>query len=118
MNNYTLTLEFRLSTSDKPIDPDVAVMLNRILSDWHDGRHPFASEMIVEGLQHCLKEATYQACQKRTSEKYGNEMVDTALGCRSSRASIEAYEVFEALRKSSALPHLYSEPKARIERTQ
>jgi len=112
---YKLTLEFELSTLDDPIDPDVAVSLNRIFSDYRDGRYPFAYEMMVEGLQLCLKNATYQMCQKEMFAKYGNEMVTTEYG-KTAKAVLEADKMFDAMRKSSASPYIYNEPKARIER--
>jgi hypothetical protein len=115
--NYKLTLEFKLSTSGEPIDPDVAVMLNHILSDWNDGRNPFSSEMIAAGLRQCLKDAVYHTCQKKAQEKYGNEMVVSDNG-EIARFAIEADKAFEVLIKSLAFPQLYIEPKARIERTQ
>jgi hypothetical protein len=113
--DYTLTLEFKLSTLGEPIDPDVAVMLNRILSDWSDGRHPFSSEMVTEGLRICIKNAVYHTCQKKAQEKYGNEMVTSGNG-KIARFVIEADKAFEVLIKSLAFPQLHIEPKARIER--
>jgi hypothetical protein len=54
-------------------------------------------------------------CQKKMDAKYGNEMVKSEDGKSStSRAHTEANEMYEDLR---SFPYLYSEPKAKIERT-
>ena len=109
--DYDLTLTFRVTTWDKPIDPELAIALNRIFDDWCDGRMPFNVEMVLEGLHFCMKNAAYQVVQKAMSEKYGNEMVPHEDG---KGATSKAY--LEAQKVKLDVPYLAGSPDVRIER--
>jgi hypothetical protein len=116
LHDYDLSLTFELTQYGRPVDPDLAVALNRIFRNCSDGRYPFNVEMVTEALQMCIKNALYQCCQKRAQEKYGNEMVKMDDSWQKSRWSIEADIEFEKLWKESQ-PHLgYNPPDIKIER--
>jgi hypothetical protein len=114
--NYALTLTFGITTFNKPLDLELALALNRVLSDWNDGRYPICKELIDLGLSKCLADAQFQVCQKRAQEEYGNEMVDTGPGMRTGRWYIEAVKEYEAIKASSHFPYADTEVKAKIER--
>jgi len=111
LQTYKLTLTTDLY-SDGPIDPEVALALNRILHDYCDGRLSFNVEMMIEGLLSCLREAAYLAVKKQMVEKYGNEMVEVAEGHQASRWSIEAKKAFNP----EQAPQIKYSLKARIEK--
>lgn len=108
---YKLTLTFHLETYDKPINPELAVALNRVLDDWSDGRYPFDVEMIYEGVHRAMKQAAYQVNQKAMYEKYGNEMVPHEDG---KGATSKAY--LEAQKLPIDVPHVHCSATAKIER--
>jgi len=110
--DYTLKLEFNFTVFDKPVNPEIALALNRILDDWSDGRYPFDVEMIYEGIQRALKQAAYQVNQKTAQEKFGGEMVVSDDG----RTQTARWHV-EAQKMPLDYPYLHSSPKAKIERS-
>lgn len=112
MNDYTLKLEFNFTVFDKPVNPELALALNRILDDWSDGRYPFDVEMIYEGIQRALKQAAYQGNQKTAQEKFGGEMVVSDDG----RTQTARWHL-EAQKMPLDYPYLHSSPKAKIERS-
>ena len=117
-HDYELTLTFKVTQYGSPVDPDLAVAINRIFHDWEEGRHPFNVEMVNEGLRMSIKNALYQCCQKRAMEKYGREMVPVAAGHRRSRWSIEAEKEFDKLWKGGAHPDFCNQPDIKIERAE
>ena len=106
-HDYELTLIFRVNQYERPLDPDLAVALNRIFHAWDEGRHPFNVEMVTAGLRASIKDALYQCCQKRAQEKYGPPML---------RASIEAKKEFNELWKAGVFPGFCNQPDIKIER--
>ena len=115
-HDYELTLTFRVTQYGSPVDPDLAVALNRIFHDRDEGRHPFNVGMVSEGLRLSIKNALYQCCQKRAQEKYGREMVQVCEGYQRSRWSIEAEKEFDELWKTGAHPGFCDQPDIKIER--
>ena len=115
-HDYELTLTFKVTQYDSPVDPDLATALNRIFHGWDEGRHPFNVEMVIAGLRRNIKNALYQCCQKRAQEKYGREMVQIDEGQRS-QWSIEADKEFDELWKAGVFPDFNNPPNIKIERT-
>jgi hypothetical protein len=116
-HDYELTLTFKGTQYGGPVDPDLAVALNRIFHDWEEGRHPFEVEMVNEGLRMGIKNALYQCCQKRAKERDdAKEMVQIAEGYHRSRRSIEAEKEFDALWKAGVYPGFCDQPNIKIER--
>jgi len=116
-HDYELTLTFRVTQYGSPVDPDLAVSVNRILHDWEEGRYPFSVEMLHEGLRQCIKNALYQCCQKRAKEMPdAKEMVQIAQGHRRSRWHIEAEREFDELWKAGEYPGFCNPPNIKIER--
>lgn len=113
--NYKLTLTFDMSTFGGPLDAGMEAALNRVLSDWEDGRYQLYTELIDLGVNKCLADAQLRICEERTRDKYGNEMSDYGEGSRISRAYVEARKEFEALEKSSVFPYASSDVTATIE---
>lgn len=111
MYQYRLTLTVNLTTYDKPINPELAVALNRVLGDWGDGRYSFDVEMMIEGLYRSMKQAAYQVNQKAMYEKYGNEMVPHEDG---KGATSKAY--LEAQKMPIDVPYMHDTFSAKIER--
>lgn len=109
---YEMTLKFKLTSWDKPLDTELGVALSRILRDWNDGRYPFDVEMIQRGLHQCLKQAAYQVVQKAMQEKHGNEMIESADG-----RSQTAKWYLESQKVKIEAPYMSSEPEVKIERT-
>lgn len=121
--DYTVTLTFKAHTWDKKVDPDLATQMGNVLRDWDEGRYPFDVEMVQEGINRVIKQAMYQACQKRADEKYGNEMLPTKddkgeVNGSISRAYMEAQKEYDELLKDHKSGRLWLdfEPKVRIER--
>jgi hypothetical protein len=114
--DYELTLTLKVTQYGSPVDPELAVALNRIFHDWNEGRHPLSVEMIDDGLRRCVKNALYQCCQKRAQEKYGHEMVQTSPSSRTARWALEGEKEFDKLWKSGAYPGWHSTPDVKIER--
>ena len=75
--DHTLTLKFKLQSDKKDeLDgPAIGQMLQHILQDWNDGRHPFSAEMVSAGLGRCLNDAFYNLIEKECQDEFGNEMV-------------------------------------------
>jgi hypothetical protein len=117
-HDYELTLTFQVTQYGSPVDPELALALNRIFDDWNEGRHPLPVEMIDDGMQRCIKNALYQCCQKRAQEKYGNEMVQTSPTSSTARWALEGEKEFDKLWKSGAYPGWHSTPNIKIERTE
>ena len=117
-HDYELTITFKVTQYGSPVDPDLAVALNRIFHDWSDGRHPFNVEMVSEGLRMSIKNALHQCCQKRAREKYGREMVQMDESHHRVRWSIEADKEFNELWKVGAHPYFCDQPDIKIERVE
>ena len=116
-HDYDLTLTFKVTQYGSPVDPDLAVALNRIFHDWEEGRHPFNVEMMTEGLHLCIKNALYQCCQKRAQGRDdAREMIQMGEGYQRSRWSIEAEKEFDTLWKAGAYPGFGEHPDIKIER--
>jgi hypothetical protein len=115
-HDYELTLTFKVTQYGSPVDPDLAVALNRIFHNWEGGRQPFNVEMVNEGLRIGIKNATHQCCQKRAQEKYGREMVQVDESYQRSRWSIEAEKEFDELWAAGVFPGFFNQPNIKIER--
>ena len=116
-HDYELTLTFKVTQYDSPVDPDLSTALNRIFHDWDEGRFPFNVEMVNEGLRMSIKNALYQCCQKRAQGRdNAREMVVRSEGYLRSRWSIEAEEEFDELWKGGAHPGFCDQPNIKIER--
>jgi len=111
MYEYEMTLKFKLTSWDKPLDTELGVALGRILRDWDEGRYPFDVEMIQRGLHQCLKQAAYQVVQKAMQEKHGNELIESADG-----RSRTAKWYLESQKAPLDQPDISCEPTVRITR--
>ena len=118
-HNYELTLTFKVTQYGSPVDPDLAVALNRIFHAWDEGRHPFNVEMVTAGLRQSMKDALYQCCQKRAQERNdARKMVQMDEGYQRSRWSIEAEKEFNKLWKAGTHPDFCDQPDIKIERAE
>lgn len=116
-HDYELTLTFKVTQYSSPVDPDLAVALNRIFHDWEEGRLPFSVEMLHEGLRMGIKNALFQCCQKRAQERPdAREMVQIDEHHHRSRWSIEAEKEFDTLWKAGEYPDFCNQPDIKIER--
>lgn len=111
---YELTLKFKVNTFDDPLDcPAIEKMLNHVLDDWREGRHPFEAEMISDGLTRCFKRAMFMAVEEQAQQEFGNEMVPHSDGKgHTARWHLEAVE------RSKKMPSTYfsDSPKAELVR--
>lgn len=121
--DYTVTLTFKAHTWDKKVDPDLATQMSNVFRNWNEGRCPFDVEMVQNGIDRIIKQAMYQACQKRADEKYGNEMIPTTndkgeVNGSISRAYLEADKEYDKLLKDHKSGRLWLDfaPTVRIER--
>jgi hypothetical protein len=111
---YELTLKFKVNTFDDPLDcPAIEKMLNHVLNDWREGRHPFEAEMISDGLTRCLKRAMFMAIEEQTQQEFGNEMVPHSDGKgRTARWHLEAGERSKKMQST----YFSDSPKAELMR--
>jgi len=114
--DYELTLTFKVTQYGSPADPELAVAMNRIFHDWDEGRHPFPVEQVSDGLSRVVKDALYQCCQKRAREKFGNEMIETGPGARTSKAYLEAAKEYDKMRTAGDYPGWCDQPTVKLER--
>jgi len=84
-------------------------MLNWILSDWCEGRHPFDAEMITAGAARCLKQAMFKALEEQAQQEFGHELVT------SEKSSIARW-FLEAQERAKKMPAIYfnDPPKAEL----
>lgn len=111
-HKYELTLKFKLCTYDEELDAQaLGDMLDNVLRDYQDGRHPFEVEMIISGLDRCLKRARYECVCDQMQEKYGNELVTSA----DQRSNLARWhlEAGEAI-KTAPNPSFYNDARAEI----
>lgn len=113
---YDLTLTFKLTNYNKPLDPEVAVALNRVIKYWSDGRRLLDVENLMASLNRCIENAVYQVFQKAAREQYGNQLVPTSKTGKTSKAHIEANKEFDEFRKTVGMPGVWSAPDVKIER--
>ena len=111
-HDYELVLKFKISTFEDTIDPQLlGDMLGKVLDDYQDGRCPFATEMISDGINRCLKRAVYECICEETHEEFGNEIVPDLGGHgHTSRWYLEAQERV----KTAVHPFFCDTPKAEI----
>lgn len=111
--DYTLTLKIHLTKYDgNGLHPALGAMLNHVLHDWRDGRHPFQVEQMHDGLARVFKSAVYCAIQRDCQEVYGNEMVETGPRSQTAKWAIEAEKLYNEFQ----MPHIHADWEARIER--
>jgi hypothetical protein len=112
--DYTLTLKIHLTKYDgNGLHPALGAMLNHVLHDWRDGRHPFFVEQMHVGLEAVFRNAVYAAIQRDCQEVYKDEpMVQLSETHQQSRWSFEA----DKLMKEFDMPHIRDNWEASIER--
>ena len=110
--DYELVLKFKVSTFNETIDTQqLGDMLSKVLDDYQDGRRPFSTEMIMDGLDRCLRKATYERICEETQEEFGREIVPDLSGHgHTSRWYLEA----QKRAKTAVNPFFCAAPKAEI----
>lgn len=95
----TIPVEIKLPTEAsallEPALGHVKAEVERILSDWNDGRYPFSSEMVQDGLARVVDNAVYYAVERILSGQYGNQMVQSG-GMRTSKATVETTKMLSS----------------------
>jgi hypothetical protein len=85
-----LTLKVRVDIN-MPMPAGLAERLDGDLRYWSDGRKHFSAELVEHGLTALIGQAVYEAVVQKYYALYGNEMIVSEGGRRStSRASTEA----------------------------
>lgn len=118
-HDYTVTLTFKAHTWCNKVDPDLATQINNVFRDWREGRPTFDVEMVNVGLDRIIKQALFQACQKRANEKYGNESVDRlnekgeVVG-KTSLAYLEAEKEYDKISKDYKSGRLFLDPEPKV----
>ena len=113
MPDYTLTIKVPITSEHGPIDPEIAVALNRM---FRSGTTPPAANMLWEGLRACLRVATHQACQKNARVAYLDHPT-VQIGDKTYRAKwhLEAEVDYDAIKKSGGIPYATAQPRIQIE---
>lgn len=111
IEDYTLTLKFRLRNQGKLDCAELAEALQNVMRDWDEGRYPFDAEMVSAGLERCLKHAVSSIVTRKAQAEFGHEMVRHAGGSGST-----AKWYLEARKRSVARkqPWIISEPVVEI----
>ncbi|MHC4188408.1 MAG: hypothetical protein ACYSUB_01860 [Planctomycetota bacterium] len=111
IKKYTLALKFPLHSEEELDTAELAKMLQYVMREWNDGRHPFEAEMVESGLSRCLKQAVYEAISKEAQDEFGHETVTSHSGRgHTSKWYIEAQKRYDEKRK----PWVMSEPEVEI----
>lgn len=98
-------IKFEVSVElDGPVPAGLAEKVSAILSDWNDGRKPYAVELIEDGLRQVLRAALVAAVEAEQRAIYGNEMVPVPsmvaeVGFGSSQSSKAGLEAARLLRR-------------------
>lgn len=108
----TLTLNFNLHLVDDLDCDRLAELLQYDMTNWQEGRHPFAVEMMQEGIRLCVNRAISNLLDEQMQAKYGHEMITSHGGRgRTAKWHIESCKAYKKFKK----PWLH--PEVRVEIT-
>lgn len=75
MTRHILQFEIPVDTGHE-IDPRLAENIKHKMVDWSDGRYPFATEMLVHGIETIIRDALRSLVEHDKRSEFGNEMVE------------------------------------------
>lgn len=75
MTRRILHIEIPVDTG-QDIDPRLAENIKHKMVDWSDGRYPFATEMLVHGIETIIRDALRSLVEQDKHREFGNAMVE------------------------------------------
>jgi len=81
IQRFTVTISVNVDINDRPEGVTLEQIAEMMTHDkWSDGRYPFHTEMLQEGLRYQIKLAIQGATFTQMRVKYGHEMIEEGTG--------------------------------------